>query len=128
MDYLLDTNFLIGFLREKETHIKKYLEIKNEKLYISTISVLETYAGCRELEIYKTDLLIDSLLVLKVNARIARQAGRAIYNYSKKGKTIHKEDAIIGTTAKVFNLKLITQNTKDFPMLYPSQIEGFPEN
>ena len=126
MSYLLDTNFLIGFLRKKENHIKKFLEIKNDKLYISTMSVLEIYAGCRESEINVTDQLINSLIILKVNTKIAREAGKNIVKLSKIGKTIHKEDAIIGITASLFNLTLLTQNTKDFPMLYLNQIEKFP--
>lgn len=126
MRYLLDTNFLIGFLRQNETYILKLKEISEPRPFISSITIVELYAGCRSSEIKVTEDLLQRLGVINVSKYIAKEAGKIKYHFAKRGKTIHTEDAIIGATAKIHHLTLITQNTKDFPMLYPSQIEGFP--
>ena len=126
MRYLLDTNFLIGFLRQNETYILKLKEISEPRPLISSITVVELYTGCRSSEIESTEDLLQRLGVINVSKYIAKEAGKIKYHFARRGKTIHTEDAIIGATAKIHHLVLITQNTKDFPMLYPSQIEEFP--
>ena len=127
MKYLFDTNFLIGLLRKKPDYILKYEQIaKEERSNISSITVTELFAGCRESELERTELLISKLAVIPIGKHIAKQAGKIIYHFSKRGKTIHREDAIIGVTAQFYHFVLITQNIKDFPMLYPTQIEEFP--
>ena len=126
MRFLLDTNFIIGFLREDKNYISKFEEIKSNNLYISPLTVTEIYAGCRENEIKETENLLQKVLTIPLSKLVSREAGKMIYYYSKRGKKIYIADAIIGATAKIHHLVLITQNVKDFPMLYPSQIEEFP--
>lgn len=126
MRFLLDTNFLIGVLRKDRNYLSKSEEIKKNTLYASPVTITELYAGCRENEIQETENLLKQIRVLPLTKFISMEAGKLIYFYSKRGKKIHIADAIIGATAKIHRLTLITQNTKDFPMLYPSQIEGFP--
>lgn len=128
MNHLLDTNFLIGFLRKKMIFVEKLDELRRlEKLFISAMTVTEIYAGCRQNEIKVTNELLNSLAILSVSSYLAKEAGEIIYKFSKRGITIQTPDAIIGATAKLHHLTLITQNIKDFPMLYPSQIEEFPK-
>ena len=126
MKYLLDTNFLIGVIRKKINFIEKYKEISFDKQKISAITVTEIYAGCREHEVSVTKEFIKRLSIISVNEYIAKEAGSLIYSFARKGITLHTPDAIIGATAKLYHLTLLTQNTKDFPTLYPSQIEKFP--
>lgn len=127
MRHLLDTNFLIGILRKKDNFIQKYREISIEKQSVSAITVTEIYAGCLEHETTPTKEFLQKLSIIPINEIIAKEAGKLIYHFSRRGKTIHTPDAIIGATTKLYHLTLITENTKDFPMLYPSQIEEFPE-
>ena len=127
MRYILDTNFLIGFLRKKEDYIDKLLEIRETKPIISSITVTEMYAGCRSHEAEETENLLERLFIINVSKFIAKEAGKLKFYYARRGRTIHTEDVIIGATAKIHRLTLLTQNTKDFPMLYPSQIEKFPK-
>ncbi|MBI2996438.1 MAG: type II toxin-antitoxin system VapC family toxin [Candidatus Melainabacteria bacterium] len=128
MNYLLDTNFLIGFLRKKIVFIEKLDELRKlGKLYISAITVTEIYAGCREKEFKETEELINRLQVIPLSRYTAKEAGKLIYKFARFGKTIQTNDVIIGVTAKIYHLVLVTKNTKDFQMLYPSQIEEFPK-
>lgn len=126
MRYLLDTNFLIGFLRGHEVYIRKLKEIVNSEHFISSITVTEIYAGCHRNEEDKTSEFLSKLVVIPVSAYIAREAGKLVYHYFTRGKKLYNEDAIIAATTKIHRLVLLTQNVKDFPMLYPSQIEKFP--
>ena len=93
---------------------------------ISAITVTELYAGCRAHEVKETEELLKRLVIINVNKHIAKEAGKIKYNFARRGKIIHTEDAIIGATTKIYHLILVTQNVKDFPILYPSQIEEFP--
>ena len=127
MKLLLDTNFIIGLLRTDENYISKFEEIKSNDLYISPLTVTEIYAGCRANEIGETENLLQKIFTIPLSKLVSREAGLMIYHYSKRGKKIYIADAIIGATAKIHHLTLITQNIKDFPMLYPSQIERFPK-
>lgn len=127
MKYILDTNFLIGYLRKKEKFISKFEEIYTQSLSISVITVIEIYAGCKEHEKNITEELLSSLIIIPVRGQLAKEAGKIIYSFARKGKTLDIADTIIGTTAKLHHLTLITQNVKDFPMLYPSEIEEFPK-
>ena len=75
----------------------------------------------------QTENLLQKVFTLSLSKLVSKEAGKMIYQYFKRGKKIYIADAIIGATAKIHHLTLITQNTKDFPMLYPSQIEKFPK-
>jgi len=127
LKFLLDTNFIIGLLRKDKNYISKFEEIKSNNLYLSPLTVVEIYAGCREHEIEETENLLQKVFTLSLSKLVSKEAGKMIYQYFKRGKKIYIADAIIGATAKIHHLTLITQNTKDFPMLYPSQIEKFPK-
>ena len=127
MEYLLDTNFLVGIIRRKQIFLEKFLSMTDDDLYISAITVTEIYAGCREHELQLTEELLGGLIVIPTTLFVAKGAGKIIKYYSVRGKKINVQDAIIGATAQIHHLVLITQNIKDFPMLYPSQVEGFPE-
>ena len=127
MKFLLDTNFIIGLLRKDENYISKFEEIKSNNLYLSPLTVTEIYAGCKENEIEETEKLLQKAFTIPLSKLVSREAGLMIYHYSKRRKKIYIADAIIGATAKIHHLTLITQNIKDFPMLYPSQIERFPK-
>ena len=126
MEYLLDTNFLIGIIRRKKIFLEKFLSMTDDDLYISAITVTEIYAGCREHELQLTEGLIGGLIAMPATPLIAKIAGNLIKHYSLRGKKINTQDAIIGATAQFYHFVLLTQNVKDFPMLYPSQMEEFP--
>jgi len=54
---------------------------------------------------------------IAVNDSIADLAGKYVYQFRKRGLTLHLEDALIGATAVVEGLILITRNVGHFPML-----------
>jgi len=118
MTYLLDTNFLIGLLRGARSYWN-FLEqlIQRTLPAISTISRAEIYAGCHPAEEKETKSLLDSFTAFPVDSRIADHAGQYVYQFARRGVTLHLEDASIGATAVEEGLILVTQNVGHFPML-----------
>lgn len=118
MSYLLDTNFVIGLLRGSVTYWD-YLEgLLGQALpSISSITRAEVYAGCRPQEETGTRTLLNCFETVPVESAAADLAGQYVYQFSRRGATLHLEDALIGATAVVEGLNLVTQNVSHFPML-----------
>ena len=118
MSVLLDTNVLIGLLRGSAPHWQ-YLEKLLEKtaVSISAVTRAEIYAGCHPTEEAKTDELLALFKTVPVDGNIAELAGKFVYRYSRRGVTLHLEDALIGATAINMNLILVTSNVAHLPML-----------
>lgn len=118
MSYLLDTNFVIGLLRGVESYWE-YLETVLEHTLpaISTVTRAEIYAGCHPAEEIETRKVLDSFRALPIRTEIADLAGHYVYQFARRGITLHLEDALIGATVVHEGLILVTQNVSDFPML-----------
>lgn len=118
MSFLLDTNFIIGLLRGARFYWE-YLEklLEQTPPSISTITRAEIYAGCHSAEEAETGKLLGCLKTISVDTDIADMAGRYVYQFARRGITLHLEDAVIGATAIHQELVLVTQNASHFPML-----------
>jgi predicted nucleic acid-binding protein len=115
--YLLDTNLLIRALRGDSATIGLIAELAAEgAISISAVTSLEIFAGMRPREEAHTKALLDSLINLPVNATIAEQAGRWLYQYARQGIQLSFPDALLAATALVENLTLVTTNAQHFPM------------
>ncbi len=118
MSILLDTNFLIGLLRGVQTYWVYFEQLLEQTTpSISVITRAEIYAGCHPSEEAETETLLSYLKSVPVDASIADTAGRFVYQYSRRGVTLHLEDAVIGATAVSEQLILVTRNVDHFPML-----------
>ena len=116
-DYLLDSCVLIRHLRRHKptTDLLSTLVLEG-KVGIATISRTEIIEGMREHEREATMRLLDSLLAYPLDVAIADLAGEYIRRYRAQGITLDKPDAIIGATAILHGLVLVTYNQKHFPM------------
>ncbi|MGH7774068.1 MAG: type II toxin-antitoxin system VapC family toxin [Candidatus Binatia bacterium] len=118
MTYLLDTNFIIGLLRGFRSYWDFLDRLFEQTLpSISAITRAEVYAGCHPPEERETRKLLDCFATIPVYGSIADLAGQYVYQFSRRGVTIHLEDALIGATAVEEGLNLVTQNVSHFPML-----------
>jgi len=88
---------------------------------VSTITRTEIYAGCHPTEETDTSALLRQFDPVPVDASVADLAGRYIYQFARRGITLHLEDTVIGATAVSEGLILITQNINHFPMLEVSR-------
>jgi predicted nucleic acid-binding protein len=123
--YLLDTNILIDILRgrQKRRELAESLLDQDHLLAICPINVAEIYAGMRPKEEPATTGLVESLQLLPISGRAARQAGLFRRGYAAKGVSLSLPDALIAAVAIEHGCTVVTENRKDFPMpelsLYP---------
>jgi len=123
--YLLDTSVIIDVLNGKRNRdaLLKGLLSQGDLLACCAVNVSEVYAGMRPKEEAKTEALLQSLEYYEISWNMAKQAGLLKRDYSKKGQTLSLPDTIIAAVALEYNLTLITDNVKHYPMpqlkLYP---------
>ena len=123
--YLLDTSVIIDVLNGKRNRdaLLKDLLSQGDLLACCAVNVSEVYAGMRPKEEAKTEALLQSLEYYEISWDVAKQAGLLKRDYSKKGITLSLPDTTIAAVALEYNLTLITDNLKHYPMpqlkLYP---------
>lgn len=116
-DYLLDTNILIWHLRGKDEIVKLVEQLaEKSRLHISVISRTEVLMGMLPKEEKVTKEFLSSLATCPVDKEVADLAGEYIRLFRKEGVTVEIPDALIGATAAVNGLTLVTLNLKDYPM------------
>jgi predicted nucleic acid-binding protein len=123
--YLLDTSVIIDVLNGKRDRnaLLKGLLSQGDMLACCAVNVSEVYAGMRPKEGTKTEAFLQSLDYYEINWEVAKRAGLLKRDYSKKGQTLSLTDTTIAAVALEYNLTLITDNLKHYPMpqlkIYP---------
>jgi len=111
--YLVDTNTIIEYIGEvlPQNALNEIDKIINGVFYISIINKIELlgFAGITPDEERKFQEIIDAATVLNLTDDIVYKTIEV-----RKANKIKLPDAIIAATALVYNLTLITRNTKDF--------------
>ena len=111
VNYLFDTNIIIDYGRGYQPTIDFLFEQldKGTNTYISVITEAELYTG-------KSFEVLDKFIAeefpaesISIDSSLARQAGTLRRQYS-----IDIIDALIAATALIYNLTLVTRNTKHF--------------
>ena len=126
--YLLDTSVIIDALNDKRGRRELLLNLvkQGHLLACCPINVTEIYAGMRPKEEQATEEFLRSLEYYHLTWPVARLAGLLKRDHSRKGTTLTVADAAIAAVALVYELTLMTDNGKDFPMkdltLYPLPI------
>lgn len=115
--YLLDTTIIIDHLRG-DKKANTYLEEIGERGDIAgccCVNIAEIYSGMLEKEAEKTNRFINSLYYYEVTREISKIAGKLRQKYQKKSITLVISDVIIGATALIYDLILVTKNIKHYP-------------
>ena len=130
MQYLLDTNICVFFLRGKFNLDDSIKEKGLENCFISEITVIELRYGAENsddpVESHKSvDIFLNGLSIIPMFGSIRRYAKEKV-RLRKSGKPIHDEfDLLIGVTAIENRLTLVTDNLKDFERLDGIKIENW---
>ena len=129
MQYLLDTNICIFFLRG----MLKFDEIIRQKgldnCFISELTVFELKYGAENSTNPKkshqaVDKFVKGLTVIPIYGIVNQYAETKVY-LRKNGTPLHDEfDLIIGVTALANDLTLVTDNTKDFKFMKNLKLEN----
>ena len=134
--YLLDTNILIGFMREVPSVVEHILRVGTYQCCISVISLHELYVGAylagekkaeyyaREIE--RINMLLEYFTVLSLETR-GQEYARIKYALRKKGKPVDEFDIMIAGHALSEGLTLVTDNVKHFESMPDVTVENWME-
>jgi len=113
---LLDTDVLIEYLRGRSQAIE-FLEGLTAEALVSSMTVAELFVGSRDAaERQVLDLFLHAFQVVPVTAGLAREGGLLRREYGPS-HGIGLADAIIAATAREHGARLLTFNSRHFPML-----------
>ncbi|MGB5981436.1 MAG: type II toxin-antitoxin system VapC family toxin [Nonlabens sp.] len=119
MRYLLDTNICIYFLRGRLDLDEIFREVGIENCAISELTVFELKFGAENSEHPKkshqaVNRFIAGLTIIPIYGVVEKYAQEKV-RLRKNGTPLHDEfDLIIGLTAVVNDLIVVTENLKDF--------------
>jgi len=122
---LLDTTVLVDVLRSRQNRRSLLAQLVEggHSLATAAINIAELYAGMRAGEESRTEAFLCGLAWYPLTAAIARRAGSLKSTWARKGVTLSLADMIVAATALEYQLTLMTDNRKDFPLpeleLYP---------
>ncbi len=119
MNWLLDTDICVFFLRGDEAIHSHINEIGRETIAISVVSLVELRYGAEySAETIKNHQVIDNfvggLTVIGVDDNTARAFAKIKTELRRSGSLIPDFDLLIAATAVANNLTLITNNTAHF--------------
>lgn len=119
--YLLDSDILIGLLRNDQKAIQKISELEKEqtRMFISSVSIHELIEGAFLSLKPKENLkaifdLISRIFVLDFNMDCAKISGKISADLIKKGEKIGEIDILSASIAIQNNLYLVSRNVKHF--------------
>lgn len=130
MQYLLDTNICVFFLRGKMNLDEIIREKGTENCFVSEITVFELRYGAENSEnptkSHKAvDLFVNGITVIPIYSSIKKYAKEKV-RLRRIGKPMHDEfDLLIGVTAIENKLTLVTDNEKDFVNIDGIKIENW---
>jgi predicted nucleic acid-binding protein len=81
-----------------------------------SINITEVYMGMRPHEQEQTEKLLRSLEFYPVTWEIAQYAGELYRQSRQQGQTLSLPDVTIAAVCLTYDLTLMTDNRKDFPM------------
>ena len=129
MKYLLDTDTCIFFLKGKFRIGEKVQQVGFDNCYLSEITIAELKFGAvksinfkkHSNEVQKLEILFSILPIYDSFDEYANERLRL----QKMGKLIPNFDLLIGVTATVNNLILVTNNEKHMNRIKDVQIENW---
>ena len=129
---VLDTTFLIHFLKKKQNAIMK-AKLLPKDAATTRINVFEILVGIylKKSEERETALKIfydflDSITVLELDAKSTDEAARISAELRQKGETVTEADVLIAAIALVNGKKtIVTENTAHFSKIPGIIVEGY---
>ena len=131
----LDTTFCIDLMREQHRQVEgpamaKLRSLGGAPLYVSVFVVCELQAGARlsrhpERELRKVEWFADRLEIVYPDSSFAVTYGELEADLRKKGKRIPLMDLLIGVSAKMSGLPLLTRDSTHFEMIPGLVVETY---
>lgn len=127
---ILDSSFLIDFLRNNPRAIEKYKELaeKHETVATTAINIFEIWRAMYRYSPEKRRQVLEfltSLDVKELTMKSALHGGKIDSELSKKGQPIEKEDCMIAAIALENQETLVTHNVKHVSRVLGLTIETY---
>ncbi|MCK4663495.1 MAG: type II toxin-antitoxin system VapC family toxin [Bacteroidales bacterium] len=115
----LDTSVLIDYYRKKIKSNSFFYEITNKYTLfaVSSITEYEIYIGSNSEQDKFWNDFFGQLTILAYDSKVNRTAIQIERELKKKRKQIDIPDLMIAATARTYNLKLATLNSKHFEII-----------
>ncbi len=129
MKYLIDTNKIIDFMKNKQGTVQELIGLFDDGLAISTLSVAEIIYGAHksdrpkeEVDKFERFIKESGVKVLDVDKEIAEIYGQIRGELVRKRKPISKKqsfifDILLAATSIKYQLTIVTSNIKDFKII-----------
>ncbi len=117
--YLVDTDVLVDFLRQRAPAVAFLRELAPEDSYVSVVSYAELYEGVARSrrpveEQVRVERLTATANILGVDLDTARTFGQLRAELRSRGRMIADFDLLIAATAIRNDLTLVSRNERDF--------------
>lgn len=118
MSFLLDTDTCSAHLKQKGNLTHRFLQHMG-RLHMSVVTLGELYtwalrANAPPQRLQSLADLLNDVQVLHVTEVVARKFGEVRAALLDAGQAIPEMDLLIGSTALVHNLTVVTHNTQDY--------------
>ena len=122
INYLVETDWAVYWLRGRESIVSKLREFHMAGLGLSVISLAELYTGIyHSTDPWKARRGLDDFLslvtILDVNQEISRLFGEQNARLRRTGQIIEDFDLLIAVTCLYHDLKLLTNTRRHFERL-----------
>ena len=120
MNYCLDTNIIIAFLRDEQKIVSAIQENFSRSIFcVTPITLCELYFGAYLSshvieEIEKVDLLLNTLSIIEFTSEACRDFGETSVRLQKQGEMVEDSDVMIASIAKAHGCTFVTRNKKHF--------------
>lgn len=129
MQYLLDSNICIYFLRNKREVVSRLSEVGWDSCCISEYSAAELYYGaeCSDRPMENIQDIIDFCSFIRVIpiSGVLREFARQKSLLRRKGLMIEDADIFIGATAIANDMIMVTENVRHLGRLDGIRIENW---
>jgi hypothetical protein len=115
---LFDTSVLIDLLRRRPAAVERLrlVHVTGDMPFLCAVSIEEVTRGLRSVEDDDAIELFEGLELAPLGVPEGRLAGFWRRSFSRRGRTLHQADCLIGAAAVGVGARLATGNPKDFPM------------
>lgn len=119
MKYLVDTDWVVDYLKGKSPIVEHLKALASDGLAVSLITYGEIYEGIyfgRDPQRHEVGFasFLRGVSVLPLNRAIMRQFARVRGDLRSKGQLFGDPDLLIAATALHHNLTLLTHNSRHF--------------
>jgi tRNA(fMet)-specific endonuclease VapC len=131
MSFLLDTNILSAHLRRPAGLVHRLIQHSGRLYYASSVSLAELYDWVwGRLDPAPTRAAVQKLLMYEVtgiplDVDCAEEFGRLRVDLRRRGLTVDNLDLLIAATALVYDLTLVTHNTRHFQNIPNLRLEDW---